>query len=164
MLAVREMGLFAMDCDRIAKNLFVGSSLHDASEVERLRSLGITAILSLQTEEDIGAEGLNREKKAAVAAELAFRNVQVNDFDAADLRRRLPQCVLALDELLKAGHTVYLHCTAGVSRSPTVAAAYLHWCLAWPLERALTCVCEARDCSPDADAIRGIKWRVAIRP
>jgi protein-tyrosine phosphatase len=149
-----------MNYDRIAKNLFVGSSPHETHEIEELRSLGTTAILNLQTEEDIGARGLHWEKKAAFAAGLVFRNVPVNDFDTADLQRKLPECVLALDEMLKARHIVYLHCTAGVSRSPTVAAAYLHWCLAWPLEKALMCVCGARDCSPNAEAIRGTHWRV----
>jgi atypical dual specificity phosphatase len=144
-----------MNYDRIAKNLFVGASLHDAKEIEHLRSLGITAILSLQSEEDTGQQGLEWEKDTAAAAEMGFRNVPVNDFDTADLQRKLPKCVLALDEMLKAGHVVYLHCTAGASRSPTVAAAYLHWCLAWSLEQALVCVCEARYCSPDAGAIRG---------
>lgn len=145
-----------MSWNRITHNLFVGSSLREASEIEELRSQGITAIFSLQTEEDIGEHGLQWEKKAALAAGLGFRNVPVKDFDTAELQRKLPECVLALDEMLRAGHTVYLHCTAGVSRSPTVAVAYMHRCLAWPLEQALLCVQEARNCSPNADAIRGI--------
>ena len=61
---------------------------------------------------------------------------------------------MALDRMLKTGHTVYLHCTAGTGRSPTVAAAYLHWCLAWPLERALAHLRDARDCSPNAEAMK----------
>jgi protein-tyrosine phosphatase len=143
-----------MNCGRIAENLLVGSSPLDEGEIESLRSLGITAILSLQTEEDVGKDGIEWEQRAASATNLTFRNVPVNDFDKADLRRKLPQCVLTLDEMLKAGHVVYMHCTAGVSRSPTVAAGYLHWCLAWPLQKALAHICDARDCSPDAEAIQ----------
>ena len=149
-----------MDCDRISDNLFVGSCLLDLKEVEELHSLGITAILSLQTEEDMGKRGIEWEEKAALTAKLAFRSVPVRDFDTADLQRKLPECVMALDGMLKAGHTVYLHCTAGTGRSPTVAAAYLHWCLAWPLERALTHVREARDCSPNMEAIRSARWPI----
>ena len=66
-----------------------------------------------------------------MAAKLKFRSVPVRDFDAADFRRKLPECVAALDWMLKAGHTVYLHCTAGQVRSPTVVAAYLHWSGHW---------------------------------
>ena len=123
-----------------------------------MRSVGITAILSLQTEEDLGERGTAWEEKAALAANVAFQNVPVKDFDIADLQRKLPKCVVILDRMLKAGHTVYLHCTGGVNRSPTVAVAYLHWCLAWSLERAVARVREARDCSPNLEAIRGAEW------
>jgi protein-tyrosine phosphatase len=148
----------AMDCDRVTCNLLVGSYPLDSKEVEELRSVGITAILSLQTDEDLGERGIEWERKAALAANLTFRSVPVRDFDTADLERKLPNCVVQLDRMLQAGHTVYLHCTAGAGRSPTVAAAYLHWCLAWPLERALAHVREVRDCSPNAEAIRRARW------
>lgn len=147
-----------MDCDRIAQNLVVGSSLLEENEIEKLRSLGITAILSLETEEDVGKDRINWEETVALAANLTFRNVPVNDLDRADLQRKLPECVLALDEMLKAGHVVYLHCTVGASRSPTVAAAYLHRCLAWPLQEALAHMRESRDCLPDAKAIQNAPW------
>ena len=149
-----------MDCDRITSNLFVGSCLLDAEEAKGLRSLGVTAILSLQTEEDMRNRGTEWEEKAVLAERLTFRSVPVRDFDSADLRRKLPECVMALDRMLKAGHTVYVHCTAGQGRSPTVAAAYLHWCLAWPLERALAHVRNARDCSPNVEAIRSARWQI----
>ena len=149
-----------MDCDRITDNLFVGSCLLDVKEAEELRSLGVTAILSLQTEEDMRKRGTEWEEKAALAARLRFRSVPVRDFDSEDLRRKLPDCVTALDRMLKAGHTVYLHCTAGQGRSPTVAAAYLHWCLAWPLERALAHVRDARDCLPNVEAVRRARWPI----
>jgi protein-tyrosine phosphatase len=152
--------LRAMDCDRITSNLFVGSCLLDRKEAEELRSLGVTAILSLQTKQDMGKRGIEWEEKAAFVAKLPFRNVPVTDFDAADLQRKLPECVAVLDRMLKAGYTVYLHCTAGTGRSPTVAAAYLHWCLAWPLERALAHVRDARDCSPNVEAIRSARWPI----
>jgi protein-tyrosine phosphatase len=149
-----------MDCDRITQNLFVGSCLLDLTETEELRSLGITAILSLQTEEDTRKRGIEWEEKAASVAKLRFRSVPVRDFDSADLQRKLPECVMVLDSMLKAGHTVYLHCTAGQGRSPTVAAAYLHWCLAWPLERALAHLRNARDCSPNEEAIHCARWPI----
>ena len=47
-----------MDCDRITENLFVGSCLLDLKEVDELRLLGVTAILSLQTEEDVRNRGI----------------------------------------------------------------------------------------------------------
>jgi protein-tyrosine phosphatase len=149
-----------MGCARVAQNLLVGSCPLDTNEVEELRSVGVTAILSLQTDEDTGERGIEWEKRAALAAKLTFRSMPVRDFDTADLQRKLPECVAALGRMLNAGHIVYLHCTAGRGRSPTVAAAYLHWCLAWPLERALAQVREVRDCSLNTEAIRCARWPI----
>jgi protein-tyrosine phosphatase len=130
----------------------------DQEDFEHLRSKGITVILSLQTVEDVGERGLESEESAAKSASLGFRNVPVADFDALELKRKLPACVTELKRQLKDGQTVYLHCTAGVTRSPTVAVAYLYWCLGWPLEQALTRVQEARNCCPLPDVIRRAHW------
>ena len=130
----------------------------DPEDFERLRSAGITAILSLQTVEDVGEQGLESEETAAKSASLLFHNVPVADFDALELKQKLPACVTELKRLLKDGQTVYLHCTAGVTRSPTVAVAYLYWCLGWPLERALTRMQKARECCPLPDVIHRAQW------
>lgn len=143
-----------MRCDCVLPHLFVGPDPRDEADFATLRSLRISAILSLQTEDDLREGGIERERGAASRAGLVFCSVPVTDFDRIELQRKLPECVTALGGLLKAGHTVYLHCTAGVNRSPTVAVAYLHWCRARPLEDALACVLEARNCAPDAEAIR----------
>ncbi len=148
----------AMNCHRVLPSLFVGPDPREDADLEALGSLKITAILSLQTSDDLRDRGVGWEEKAARAVGLAFRNVPVTDFDSADLQRKLPECVSTLDGMVKAGDSVYVHCTAGVSRSPTVVVAYLHWCLGWPLARALAHVKAIRDCYPNSEAIRHAHW------
>ncbi len=147
-----------MNCHRVLPGLFVGPDPREAADLEALRSLKVTAILSLQTEDDLRDRGIRWEEKAARAVGLAFWNLPVIDFDSADLQHKLPECVSALDGMIKAGHCVYVHCTAGVSRSPTVVVAYLHRCLAWPLEQATAHVTETRNCCPNQEAIRHAHW------
>jgi protein-tyrosine phosphatase len=146
-----------MKCDRVMPNLFVGPDPLEAADFEQLRSLNISGVLSLQTEDDLGDRGVGWEEKLALGAGMIFCNVPVTDFDSLDLRRKLLECVSALERMLKAGHTVYVHCTAGVSRSPTVVAAYLHWCLDWPLERAVEHLTKTRNCCPNAEVIRQVR-------
>jgi protein-tyrosine phosphatase len=119
-----------------------------------LKALGITAILSLQSQEDLGHGEAGWPESAARLEGLEFNNVPVTDFDSLDLAWKLHRCVKALDELLAAGNIVYLHCTAGVSRSPTVAAAYLHWCLHSTLDEALARVKQIPQTCPLGDVIR----------
>ena len=138
----------------VIPNLLLGPCPCDLEDVENLKDENVTAILSLQSAEDLEDRDAGWAENLALAAGLVFRNVSVIDFDQLDLAHKLPSCVKELDSLLTAGHVVYLHCTAGVSRSPTVAAAYLHWYKALPLEKALEQVRSARNCVPLGDVIR----------
>jgi hypothetical protein len=63
-----------------------------------------------------------------------------------------------LTALIAAGRTVYLHCTEGVGRSPTVAIGYLHWSLGWGFDAALSHVEQARQCLPRLEAHRPARW------
>ena len=147
-----------MRCGGVLPNLFVGPDPQDIEDFKELASHHVTCILSLQTDEDLEKRGIVWEENLARVAGLDFCRVPVRDFDAADLQSKLPGCVAELHRLLKAGHTVYVHCSAGVSRSPTVVAAYLHRHLGMPLEEALASVQAVRHCSPNADVIKGAHW------
>jgi len=146
-----------MNCAQITPQIFVGPCPCDRGDFDFLKATSVTAILSLLTEEDAHELDVTQEYSEAISADLAFRKVPVIDFDDLDLKRKLPACVEALDDLLKQGHTVYIHCTAGVTRSPTVVAAYLHWRLQWPLGQALERLQERRRCCPRGDLIEMAK-------
>jgi len=143
-----------MDIAIVTPELLVGPAPHDPEDYDQLVRERVTAILSLQTSDDLVERTLADAETSAKGARFAFRNVPVTDFDSLDLKCKLPLCVLALDELVGAGHRVYVHCTAGVTRSPTVVAAYLHWKMGWHLEKALEQLHEVRACCPQGDLIR----------
>jgi protein-tyrosine phosphatase len=85
----------------------------------------------------------------------------IEDFNRAELQTCLPDSVAALERMLKQGHSVYVHCSAGVNRSPTVVAAYLHWCLGYELLQAFIHLHACHYCLPDAEAIHGARWEGA---
>ena len=144
-----------MDCHFITRSLCIGVNPQDQSDLKELQSMGITGILSLQSEEDLRDRDPDWEKSVAETEGLTYRNVPKTDYDSLDLKWKLPSCVKALRELICAGHRVYLHCTAGISRSPTVGVAYLHWCENWPLNEAVDHAHQARPgCCPLEDVIR----------
>lgn len=49
--------------------------------------------------------------------------------------RMLPQAVFLLHGLLEKGHTVYVHCNAGVGRSTAAVCGLLIYILGWSLRR-----------------------------
>jgi protein-tyrosine phosphatase len=63
-----------------------------------------------------------------------------------------------LTELLKEDHTVFVHCNAGINRSPSVIACYLHWREDWHLDEALQHVRLNHFCSPVTEVIRLATW------
>jgi protein-tyrosine phosphatase len=146
-----------MNLDQVLDRVYVGTYPECTADLDRLgRELGITAVLTLQTDEDLDRLAVDGLRLAAHCRELGIelRRVPVRDFDPHDLQEKLPACVGALDQLLTAGHKVYVHCTAGAGRSPNVVIAYLHWVKGWDLEKAVNHVGNRRPCVPNPEAIR----------
>ena len=152
-----------IDYNLIQPRLLVGAFLESSREVELLQKReGVTAVMNLQTDEDLRMDRFLAEplENLYAGSGVKFCRVPVRDFDESHLRKKLPECVAALNQLLEEGHTVYLHYTAGANRSPTVAIAYLHWCLGWELDSAVKHVEACRYCSPNVDAIRQANWKL----
>ena len=145
-----------IDVSQILPNLFVGTFPKGPVDIDRLRREGVTAVLNAQTDDDMAYTGVNWNRMESYYGEAGVeaRRVPLQDFSKDDLRRQLPKCVDVLDELLREGRTVYVHCNMGVNRSPSIAIAYLHWVQGWSLEKATDHVMECRSCDFYVDAIR----------
>ena len=115
------------DASRILPTLFIGRAPATPADVAGLKRRGISAVLSLLTDDDLAALGLSwiRLQEWYRAAGIEAHRLPIEDWSAQALIARLDEAVQALDRLLAVGHTVYLHCTAGVNRSPSVALGYL---------------------------------------
>ena len=144
-----------IDVSEILPNLFVGTFPKGPVDIDRLQREGVTAVLNAQTDDDMAHWGINwnRMESNYREAGVEYRRVPVQDFSKDDLRQQLPKCVDVLDELLRGGRTVYVHCNMGVNRSPSIAIAYLHWVLGWDLGKATDHVMKCRSCDPYVDVI-----------
>ncbi len=146
-----------MDLNEILPELLLGSCPRCADDVDQLkREHGITAVLNLQTEDDFRYWEIDWARLEARYRQsgITVCRVPVRDFDRDDLRERLPECARVLDELMRAGHRVYVHCSAGMNRSPSAVIAYLHWYEGRDLDEAVRHVTRRRSCDPYVDAIR----------
>lgn len=164
MSCARNLFLAPMDYHQILPKLFIGSYVESSAELERLkRETGITAVLNLQTDDDMRYFKLDWDSLLGDyrSCDIEVRRVPVRDFDPVDLQDKLPACVSTLSRLLEEGHTVYLHCSAGAGRSPSVAIAYLFWRCGWTLDRAVAHVTQCRPCWPNIEAIRLANCRPA---
>lgn len=146
-----------MEFDEILPEILLGSCPNSIDDVQWLiQDHQITAVLNLQTDEDLDDWQIDwaELEQAYRNGNVSARRVPVTDFDHDDLRDRLPQCVQALDELIRDGRKVYVHCNAGINRSPSTVVAYLHWVRGLSLDEALQFVMRRRSCEPFVDAIQ----------
>lgn len=141
---------------RILPRLYIGSHPRTIHDIERLRrEAGITAVLNIHTDDDMRAVHLDFPSLEAhyKTCPIVLRRSPMIE-EQVELRAKLYNAIHTLGELLAAGHTVYLHCTAGIGRAPTVAIGYLHDCLGWDWDEAVAHVKVLRQCAPHLEALR----------
>ena len=141
---------------QILPRLFIGSHPRTIDDIERLRrEAGITAVLNIHTDDDMRSVNLDFPPLEAHynACSIVLRRTPMVE-EQIELRAKLCNAIQALSQLLAEGHTVYLHCTAGIGRAPTVAIGYLHDCLGWDWDEAIAHVKALRLCAPHLEALR----------
>ena len=140
-----------LDCDEIIPGrLWVGRYV-DPSDIKLLDALGITTLVSLQSDQDLAYYGISiaRILRACEEARIDFRRIAIPDFDRVALARHLPSAVAVLESALASSQSrVYLHCSAGINRSPTAAAAYLIRSRGLSARAAHDYLTSRRNCSP----------------
>ncbi|CAH9097571.1 unnamed protein product [Cuscuta epithymum] len=150
-----ELGL---NYDFIRQDLIVGSCLQSAKDVNRLRKIGVKTIFCLQQNSDLEYFGvdINEIRECAIkSGDIEHVRAEIRDFDAFDLRIRLPAVVSKLHKAInRNGGITYIHCTAGLGRAPAVAVAYMFWVLGYGFNEAYNLLKSKRSCCPKLDAIK----------
>jgi protein-tyrosine phosphatase len=146
-----------LDCNEIISGkLWVGCYVRP-EDVRILRQMEITSIINLQSDRDLAAYNISMKKlvEAYALAEIDLRRIPITDFDRQSLADHLPQAVEELeDALVPRWSKAYVHCTAGINRGPTLAAAYLIKENGLTAQEAYEYVVARRDCSPYLDTLQ----------
>jgi len=145
---------------RLRPHLYFGPSVHPP-DLPRLHRSGITAILSLQQPRiDLSVAAIER-MRAACEPRIVFRNVGIHDYDPEAVIAALPETLINLHGLIGAGRVVYVHCSEGINRAPSVALAYVVQHEGSGVDAALA---ELRRCDPGAKPYAAvIEWLRAHR-
>ena len=121
------------------------------SDAGWLRSThAITSVVCLQDDADLAGKRLDPGvlRHAYAAHDIRFHHTPVPDGDLRAFAARLDGIVRLLGDLVSSGERVYLHCSAGMNRAPTVAIAYLHTHRGFALREARDLVKQLRPCVP----------------
>ncbi len=144
--------------DAIETGLWVGRAPRAPEEFAHLRDLGVQDVLTLQTEDEARACGILPQLafRIAMAHDLGLHRVEIPDLSPTALRARTLQAASLLKDLRERGRGVYVHCAIGLSRSPTVVAAYLVLSRGLAGDDACAFVQALHASVPDRDAVRAV--------
>lgn len=124
---------------QIESDIFVGSAPQNSVDVSRLKQMKVTAVLSLQSNDDLLTHKIDWKKlqSAYQYNDIVVQRFAIIDFDESDLAQKLPEPVRALHQLLSIGHRVYVHCNAGVCRAPATVLTYLCYARGMSMQQGL---------------------------
>ncbi len=147
-----------IEFSKITPELFVGTCPRTVIDLNQIRLMGATGIVSLQTDDDFRNWDIDFAalEKASYEIELPIARYPIVDFDDQDLKARLLCAVDTIYRMIAVGHRLYLHCTAGQERAPSVAVTYLCKYKNMTLQEAVSLVRSARDCSPKQSIIKAV--------
>jgi hypothetical protein len=145
-----------LDCDEIIPGrLWVGGYVRE-EDVLWLRQIGVTTVVSLQTDEDLREYDISPQGLAFAYqdAGIELRRVPTPDYDWKALQRNLPDAAAQVEAVLANPLAkLYLHCTAGINRSATTAAGFLIRSRGLSAHEARSYLISRRDCSPALDIL-----------
>ncbi len=145
------MWFWTLNWGEIRNDLVIGSGPVTTVDIDRIRQrTSATALLSLQTDECRAYFKINysEHQRHGQRTGLILANTPMRDFDSSEQRRRLPTAVRGLTRLITSGHKVYVHCTAGINRSPLTVLGYLSFVEGMPTNEALALIQHGR---PEAE-------------
>jgi protein-tyrosine phosphatase len=153
-----------IDLDEIIPGrLWVGGYVREQS-VPELQLLGITAVVSLQTDDDLRYYGISPEglMRAYRDAGITWHRIPTQDFNREALAHHLPDAIaLVRDALADSEARLYLHCSVGINRSATAAAGFLILSEGISAQEACQYLASRRDCSPELGVL--IQYEATIR-
>ncbi len=145
-----------LDCNEVISNrLWVGGYVR-AEDIMQLKQMGITAVVSMQSDQDLAdfRIPINELLMAYEASSIEFNRIPTQDFDRKTLSSNISKAIIAIEKAMTPRWAkVYLQCTAGVNRGPTVAAAYLMKTKRLSAQSAYDYVLSRRRCNPFLDVL-----------
>jgi protein phosphatase slingshot len=117
-------------------SLYLGS-FYNAEDLAWAQEVKVKFVINMT----VPAEGHQEKRLPGVT----YAHFPLEDVPAADILAHLSPCVHLITAAIASGNVVLVHCMQGVSRSATVAAAYLMKKNKWTVKQALEHLKARRD-------------------
>jgi hypothetical protein len=138
---------WSLNWGQITDYIVIGTCPMAPDDLRRIQSEAeVSGVLSLQHDDCLSYRGIDyaRMYRTGTKLGLLMERCPIRDFDVPDIRRRLPAAISMLVNMLAHGHRVYVHCTAGMGRSPVVVLGYLSLVEGYSPSDAIRTILEGR--------------------
>ncbi len=135
----------------------MGSGPSGEEDIERLKQMNITAVISLQTDDDLSSRQLEWQQLENwyQKGDINAQRFPIKDFDETDMTAKIGQPIQHLNQLLLDSQRIYIHCNTGICRAPAVVLGYLCHYEAMSVESAMRQIQIARPiASPFRTAVK----------
>ena len=161
------MWTWSLNWGQITANIVIGTCPMVANDLRRIQSEArASGVLSLQHDDCLSYWGINYAEMYRSGTELGLmmERCPIRDFNVPDIRRRLPAAISILAKMIRRGHRVYIHCTAGLGRAPVVVLGYLTLVEGYSPDDAIRFILEGRPGSvPAWEAYYGCREDLVAR-
>ena len=109
------------------KKIYIGPYPQSYNDFKEIADANIDSILNVQTDKDLIHRQINHNQQKRECKELGIEITRypIEDFNQEDLENKLKGAGDTLKKLLDKGKSVYVHCTAGMSRAAATVIIYL---------------------------------------
>ena len=109
------------------KNIYIGPYPQSEDDFQKISEKGVNEIINLQTDDDIKARQIKYELQKIQSKKygININRYPIDDYCHEVMVSRLKGAADLLNDLLKNGKTVYVHCTAGMYRASSTVILYL---------------------------------------
>merc|ERR1711915_1068121 len=128
-------------------DLFVGNG-KSVKDIHYLKNLEITHIVNMAEKDKLSPIKVNQEEYKTQG--ISYYGADCNDQEGVDIEAFFEPTADFIDAALTAGGKVIVNCVGGMSRSATIATAYLVQKKGMTLDEALITLRAKRDVSPNA--------------
>ena len=109
-------------------DVYLGPYPQNTEEAQKLKDEGITAVLNIQNDQEINFRQIPNQQIEDFYRknDMEIIRCPIRNFSEKDLKAQLPHAACLLNDLISnRNKKVFVHCTAGVGRAPSVVLAYL---------------------------------------
>ncbi|MEL6745143.1 MAG: dual specificity protein phosphatase family protein [Pseudomonadota bacterium] len=95
------------------------------SWAQKAKQFGVDGVVCLMTLEEMQAKGISAEQDALAQHEIAFTHFPIADFGPPKVVEHFRTLITGLNDSLRSGQTVLVHCAGGIGRAGTTCSCVL---------------------------------------